>query len=750
MKNKSIIAKLLSEEDIFVVNKQTKTASFNVENRELVLPIWKDEMSNEVADLFVCHEIGHALYTSLEMLNKMIERKLDKSYVNIIEDARIEKMVQEKYLGTKSVFKRGYNELITKDFFGTKDKDLLDFNLIDRINIHFKGMDNVPFHDAEKIWVEKVANVKTEDEVLNLAEELAKFIEENEESQGKKSKDGENTEINESESSSGSSGSSGESNETEEQGSGSSGGSDESDDNKEEGSSSAGGSDDEVENSDEKTEESSSGTGIKGGNSYKHSPKTDISFNDKMEESRDLKAKDRYYSRIPKVNIRNIIIPNKDIMEHCRFTYNISKEASEYKFYTKTKKEVESFQQDSKKVISYMVKEFEMKKAADQYSRASTSKTGVLDMGSLHTYKYNDDLFLKVTSLPGATNHGMVMFLDWSGSMAPNLTQTLKQLYNLVWFCDRVKIPYVVYAFTDQYVKTEIGYDGDTKESKSQDLTKGNDICIEDVRLLEIFSSKMNKKETAEMIHYTHMMGEYYVGFRDWRELGYPITAPKRFRLGGTPLNAAIIAAMDILPKFKSDTMVQKVNAIFLTDGESFNLNNTCSGSYANSYEGIAVISDPATNETVIQDEKEKYNPRNRYYGTDRADSQTTMLLKLLKKRVYGMNILGFFVAGSGKRGIVKRDIICWKMGINEYAETDKLKEYQKALRKDKVLVCKSQGYDEYYILPTVPKDDEEEEQGLQVKEGAKTGELKRAFAKFSSSKTLNRQLLNKFIEKVA
>ena len=114
------------------------------------------------------------------------------------------------------------------------------------------------------------------------------------------------------------------------------------------------------------------------------------------------------------------------------------------------------------------------------------------------------------------------------------------------------------------------------------------------------------------------------------------------------------------------------------------------------------------------------------------------------------MNILGFFVAGSGKRGIVKRDIICWKMGINEYAETDKLKEYQKTLRKDKVLVCKSQGYDEYYILPTVPKDDEEEEQGLQVKEGAKTGELKRAFAKFSSSKTLNRQLLNKFIEKVA
>ena len=59
-----------------------------------------------------------------------------------------------------------------------------------------------------------------------------------------------------------------------------------------------------------------------------------------------------------------------------------------------------------------MVKEFEMKKSADQYAKALTSKTGVLDMGALHTYKFNDDLFAKVTTLPGATNHGLVMFLD--------------------------------------------------------------------------------------------------------------------------------------------------------------------------------------------------------------------------------------------------------------------------------------------------------------------------------------------------
>ena len=184
MSKKSIIAKLLSEEDISVVQKKTKTAAFNVENRELILPIWKEEMSKDVSDLFICHEIGHALYTSRDMLQKMTDRKIDKSYVNIIEDARIEKMVQDKYLGTRSCFTRGYNELLSKDFFGLKDKDLNDFNLADRINLHFKGVENVPFSSVEQTLVDKVAKVKTEDEVLDLAQELMDFTDKNEDSQG--------------------------------------------------------------------------------------------------------------------------------------------------------------------------------------------------------------------------------------------------------------------------------------------------------------------------------------------------------------------------------------------------------------------------------------------------------------------------------------------------------------------------------------------------------------------------------------
>ena len=182
IKNKSTLAKLLAEEDIFVVHKQMETAYFNSKSRELGLPIWKDEdMTKNIYDLMVGHEIGHALWTPLDMLEKAAVRKINHSFVNIIEDARIEKFAKRKYPGLVGVFKRGYADLTEKDFFGTSGKDVNSYNLIDRINIFFKGGDtNIEFSDEEKVWVDRVSKVETEDEVLDLAEELYAWMAENE------------------------------------------------------------------------------------------------------------------------------------------------------------------------------------------------------------------------------------------------------------------------------------------------------------------------------------------------------------------------------------------------------------------------------------------------------------------------------------------------------------------------------------------------------------------------------------------
>ena len=739
MRNKSTIAKLLSEEDINVVQKQASTASFDVKNRELVLPIWKDEMSDNIADLLVCHEIGHALYTSEDMLDKMIERKIEKTFVNVIEDARIEKMVQQKYAGSRSVFLKGYKELIDKDFFGTKSKDISKLNLIDRINLYFKGTTDTPFSAEEKIWVEKVNNVKTEDDVLNLSEELYKWL------QGKKKSQDEEQENLETQSEVGQSGDGSEEGQEQSQGSGS----EESNDDGEEQSGSSTESDQDSDETDGTQEVNSGGSegGQFSGNEFVAT--TDNNFNEKSQEMRDMEAKDRDYSFIPKVKLDKTIISSDEIFKLCRENYKCTE--SEYKlFVRKTTEEFQNIKKDSKKVISYMVKEFEMKKSANQYKRASTAKTGSLDMGVLHSYKFNDDLFKKVTTLPGATNHGMVMFLDWSGSMCNNMPTTLKQLFNLVWFCNRVKIPFEVYAFTDAFDGNR--YYNNNPGSPIQDFKSG-DLVVNDVKLLNFLSNKMNKKDQDEMMDYLWKMAARWVGFRDWRKDGYPMNPPKKLTLGGTPFNHAIVAAMELLPKYKKKTGVEKLNAVFLTDGASHKISNKyivdgdidtqsetkAFDSYSN--DKIMVITDPVTNTTITEEEVIIKSSR---YSYD-SSSQTTMLLQLLKKRVPDTSILGFYVAGSGKAGYVKKEIIMKEMNCS----WEEASEYYKEINKNKVLVSKQKGYDEYYILPGGAKLDIESGD-LNVEVGASKANLKRAFVKASKGKVTSRILLNKFIQRVA
>ena len=746
MRNKSTIAKLLSEEDINVVQKQATTASFDVKNRELVLPIWKDDMSDNIADLLVCHEIGHALYTSENMLNKMIERKIEKTFVNVIEDARIEKMVQQKYAGSRSVFLKGYKELIDKDFFGTKDKDISKMNLIDRINLYYKGTSDTPFAEQEKIWVEKVGNVKTEDDVLNLAEELYKWMQENKESQGEEPEQGQESQSSagsetsqeQSQSSGSEESTNNDSGQTQSQGS-----------NNEEGDEEQDGSTAQLKQDSEETEGTQEiiTNGQEGGQSQgeEFTATTDTSYNNKFNEVRDIDAKDRNYSFIPKVKLDKAIISPKEIFEICRKHYKVTEatDSNHVKFISSTTEELKGIKNDSKKVISYMVKEFEMKKSADLYKRATVSKTGSLNMGALHSYKFNEDLFAKVTTMPGATNHAMVMFLDWSGSMADNLPQTLKQLFNLVWFCNRVKIPFEVYAFTDAWNGSRY-YGNEEGVTKIQDFKSG-DMIINDVKLLNYLSSKMNKNDQDEMMDYLWKMCQAWVGFRDWRNDGYPITPPKKLTLGGTPLNHAIVTAMDILPKYKKETGVQRLNTVFLTDGYSHTvqkkyivIDDKKTDDYVSSTFVQSVVTDPITNTTIIQESNSGFRRR--------SGSQTTMLLKLLKKRVPDMNILGFFIAGSGRKGYVKKDIIMDEMGCSwEEAGT-----YAKEIHKNKVLVnSKKEGYDEHYLMPGGEKLDIESGD-LDVEVGASKANLKRAFVKASKGKVTSRVLLNKFIQMVA
>ena len=130
---KSQLAKLLATEDIIVEHKDVETAQFNVHTRELLLPMW-DRASEDVYDMLVGHEVGHALFTPDQDPPKGIPHNI----VNVVEDARIEKLMKRKYLGIAKSFKKGYTELQEQDFFELDGEDISNFNLADRANLHFK------------------------------------------------------------------------------------------------------------------------------------------------------------------------------------------------------------------------------------------------------------------------------------------------------------------------------------------------------------------------------------------------------------------------------------------------------------------------------------------------------------------------------------------------------------------------------------------------------------------------------------
>ena len=760
-KDKSTLVKLLAEEDLQVTYKKVPTAHFDVNAREIVLPIWKDK-SESVMDMMSLHEVGHALWTPLDLIEKGQKQKVKHSFLNVLEDVRIEKMIQEKYLGSKKIFKKAYDELLEKDFFGINEKDLSKLNLIDKINMHYKHVPNIPFEDNELEWVEKANQTKTADDVLNLAVELQEWMYSQEKDKTDEMFDidlpfneSENDDIeNQDEKNS----SNIESDDTEE-----------TEDESEDGDSTSGSGSDRNDN--QKENESSLNKLKDGGEDFDGIESvTDSNYTkNQYQAASDEDIKETEILNIPKININEAIVDYKEINKDLTDFYKEKSQGSESnkKYMEWVVKTLKKFENEQKPVISYMVKEFEMRKAADLYKRASISKTGSLNMDKLHSYSYNEDIFLKMTNLPGATNHGLVMFVDWSGSMADNFHNTLKQTMNLIWFCKRVNIPFEVYAFSNQYGKKS----ETTNRNLLAQTPKQNDIVVNDCTLLNMVSSRANKNEFNESMINLWAISNYYSergnygGIRHDEDYIYPIYIPTDFMLGGTPLNNAIVYAMDILPKYKKDNGIQKLHTVFLTDGASHNLTGKYEWGTAwssegdveefrqvgmsRNYENDVIIVDPINRKKVkCPAKKDSEYSKAYYYST--YHNQTEILLSFLKARVQGMNIVNFFIAGRNKKGTVSKHDIEHIFGLNSWDDERQIKSIQKEILKNNVAVCTSQGWDEMYVLPGGQKLDVSNDDMSEVQPGAKKSELKKAFSKMSSGRKNSRPVLNKFIGMIA
>jgi hypothetical protein len=411
------------------------------------------------------------------------------------------------------------------------------------------------------------------------------------------------------------------------------------------------------------------------------------------------------YVNIPKLNLDNTIVNYKDLYS----LYKTHKKpyTSEYAI---DEKGFNEFKRESNKVVSYLVKEFELRKNADQMKRASTARTGDLNMEKIYSYKFTDDIFKKMTIVPGAKSHGLVMFIDWSGSMSYHLSNTIKQLLNLVLFCKKVNIPYEVYAFKH----------GNDKKIAGK---KNGDLIMGDFSLMNLLSSKMTAAEFSFAGAALTWIGNNTCDL------------PYYMRMNSTPLNESIVAAMDIIPKFQKDNKLQIVNTVFLTDGEGDMVGNYYNEGGEFKYYGSHVYQEGKylANRMIIRDPLTKNQEKISSMGGT-TTHQTVAFINLLKKRTR-CNVLGFYVLSSNEFK---------KYGhrfFEDYYES--ATELRKEFNKNKSIVSNLGAFDEYYLIKSDRNEMEEEEMVVKSKT---TKGFVNAFTKYNNTKLANRSVLNRFI----
>lgn len=698
-----LVAKLLANENLMVTRTNSRTAYFDVKNRVLNLPLWKN-MTDNIEGMMIAHEVGHALYTSTDKWQTVNEDRLLRGYVNVIEDARIEKLVKRKYPGTRKTFSAGYRELIEKDFFELKDRDLNTLLPIDKINMYFKaGIScGVRFNAEEKVFVERAERTETMDEVIQLSKDILEYsrnffkdLETKNQDIMQQMRDELAQEADDEE----------DSFDDEYQ--------DEySDDEQPE----------ENEDEDASEEETELDTNLtKPGETSEEDElesKTDSSLKRKLEELADDSIEYRYYELVEK-DSHDVYVPFKQVIAE---TKEIDRFLSED---PSIKDNFEKFMHDSERVVSYLVKEFEMRKSATAYKRAQISKSGGLNLNKLYAHKLSDDIFRRIMSIPNGKNHGMIFLLDWSGSMSDVIIPTVKQVINLAMFCRRIQIPFEVYAFSgNHYLRrndTEFKKKIDAYNKELLDDESKVQLWSDDeLSLLNLFSSKMTNTEfntvarrfTTPYFHYS---------------LGYS--------LGDTPLNEALLKMASFIPKYKKQNSIEKLTFITLTDGQG---NNLRTGKYISGY-GHNDRGQHIKIKNFIRDVKNNKD----YPITNDACSTTEQLLRMLKDR-YDITTLGFYIVQNKIRNLYR----VFNDNLGKHPSSNDIWEMRKHFKEHGFYSLKGTGRDDMFVIPDTSTKIVDQE--LEIDSKASAAAIARKFGKMFNTKKQSRVLLDRFISLVA
>lgn len=755
--SKSQLAKLMATENVDVQHQKISTAKFDPKNRVLYLPIWKD-MDGALYDLLCGHEVGHALFTPADgwhdaVLDKSKPKNF-KNFLNVVEDARIEKKVQRKYPGLRKSFAEAYKGLIKKDFFGLQGRDPNQLPFIDRLNLFSKSQYTLPinFNEEETKLLEKAKSTESWEEVVKVTNEIYAYSKEEQleyedelsfeneydyddsEEEDSQTEENENTTQPEG----------GEGDTDDDQGSGNASG------NSEKGEEEPEEEMVQILNRDKESEDYISD------GEFEPSCQTDEVYRQKENSLVDDACKPRVYLNFPKPNVKNIVTPVKRVQE--LLTKEFQRQI-ESKYFKKDLGDqlLTDFKKKNDKYISLLAKEFEMKKAAKVFAKRKISSTGDLDINKLASYKFDDNIFRKVMMTPKGKSHGLVLLLDYSGSMFENLPGSIEQVLILASFCRKVNIPFTVYNFgySEKTQATDLGFDYDYNISLPESFEKKlGSVYFPNVSIREYLNSNMRTSDYNNALKNLLLLKKAWESYRNSGSVyNDRVYVPDHEQLTNTPLTQAMYVMGYIVPEFKKQNNLDLVNLVVVHDGDAdatnkqvalddpFDSNkNRPYGKYFD-YDSVYVLTDK----------------KNRFASTYNLISKTSMYQIVCDwfKQTTNSKIVGFYLVPPTTRYVrdaVARQYVSSKTSsyghTARYLSDDEL-QIVKQFRKDKLLISKKPGYDDFYLI-LGGKDLTVQNEEIEVTGKVTSAKLKSAFLKMNKGKQVNRVLVSKFIEKIA
>ena len=733
--SKDILARLLASEDLTVQHDAAaETAYFDTKNRVLCLPVWKD-MDNSMYDMLVGHEVSHALHTPADGWQAFVGddqySPLRHMCLNVCEDVRIERKIKDKFPGLRRDFSKAYKSLHERDIFDMKDKNILDMPLIDRLNLYYKGeiygQMTVPFTVEERKWLTRLDDANTFEEIVEIARDLFDATKEEQEEQ-KQTEVGEGVQMEgagqgetESESDSGPA-------DNDEQGAGVGSGGDEDDkgdsaeDDTDDGESADSRDGDETTDGDDLSYESYVNDTSPGS--------TQQNYEKARQDLRDDSAGTHHYYSVPSATLDKIIIDHQQISALWDQHWNtVSGDYANIR--SNSTLALREFQTSAKPIINHMVQQFQQKQAASADKRSHVAKTGVLDTTSMINYRWSEDIFLKNEVHPDGKSHGIVIFLDWSGSMTCILKDTIEQLLILVEFCRKAGIPYDVYAFTSQPFMNTIGMDRSSDQYRStyEDAMKKMEKQFADVsdktlkphafHLLQFLTSKQSAKQHSMAVN-----NVYYIADNGgWR-------APNALGLGSTPLNEAVVAALNIVPTFQKENGIQIVNTVFLTDGDGHNIIGSHWYRSQDADASKVFIQDPKTRKTY-----------------EIISRDTNSLMEMLKDRT-GANIISIRLHASNNIKGLRYRYFDAKNNSDWAAAEQKFEKAIQSYKKEHFFTYVEPGCDLSLVVKGNLKLETDPLEALS--ENASNAKIRNAFIKGGNRKKSSRVISNKIVDIIA